>query len=213
MRLLDAEALIYDNVAALVDFPDESLAPEYAILSHTWEEEEVLFHDIALGPQHEVQLSVASIRALRRRSPVTQPDSDTCDSSSSHDTDTDLSDEDSTESKTSPTGSSQSSDDDAFTPQHRGSSNTSNDFSYRLHTPHIKAGWNKVLNTCLQTVRDGLTYVWIDTCESPDKTIKHTLYVTLQAQAVLTRAARQSSPRRSTPCIAGMKLQLYATPI
>jgi hypothetical protein len=55
MRLLDAEALIYDNEAELVDFADESHAPKYAILSHTWEEEEVLFQDIPLGPEHLVK--------------------------------------------------------------------------------------------------------------------------------------------------------------
>ena len=30
---------------------------------------------------------------------------------------------------------------------------------------HVKAGWKKVLNTCLLAIRDGLRYVWIDTCE------------------------------------------------
>lgn len=54
MRLLDAKALIYNNVANLVDFPDASRAPRYAILSHTWGVEEVLFQDIHLGPQHEL---------------------------------------------------------------------------------------------------------------------------------------------------------------
>ena len=122
MRLLDAEALVYDNVAELMNFPDESVAPEYAILSHTWEQEEVLFQDIALGPQHEIQPSISSMRALRRKAAVDQHNSRHFDSSSSDDTDT--------------------------------------------HTPHVKAGWNKVLNTCLQTLRDGLRYVWIDTCKS-----------------------------------------------
>ena len=67
MRLLDAEALIYDNIAELVDFPDVSSAPPYAILSHTWEQEEVLFHDVPLGPQHEFKVTAASVRALQRR--------------------------------------------------------------------------------------------------------------------------------------------------
>jgi hypothetical protein len=35
MRLLDAEALIYDDVAELVYFTNERSALPYAILSHT----------------------------------------------------------------------------------------------------------------------------------------------------------------------------------
>ena len=66
MRLLDAHALIYDNIAALVDFTDQSLPP-YAILSHTWGDEEVLFQDIGLGPQHEIQWDAAIHPTLRRR--------------------------------------------------------------------------------------------------------------------------------------------------
>ena len=174
MRLLDAEALIYDNVAELVDFPDESLAPEYAILSHTWEQEEVLFQDIVLGPQHEIQPSMSYMRALRREAAVDQHNSGHFDFSSSDDTDTDMSDEESTTymttlpsvSNDSTSDASLNSDEDASSCLGSSSSNSRNDVDARLHTPHVKAGWNKVLNTCLQTLRDGLRYVWIDTCKS-----------------------------------------------
>lgn len=173
MRLLDARALIYENVAELVDFPDESSAPEFAILSHTWEEEEVLFQDIALGPQHEIRPSIASIRALRRQSDMTHHSSSHFHLSSSDDTAMEMSDEDSMNVSMSPSASgdpmsvsSLSSDNDASTPLGRSSSNLSNCAASLLHAPHVKAGWNKVLNTCLQTVRDELMYVWIDTCKS-----------------------------------------------
>ena len=58
--------------AELVDFPDERSLPKYAILSHTWAEEEVLLHDLVLGPNHEVTPSAASRRASRPH-PNTQP--------------------------------------------------------------------------------------------------------------------------------------------
>jgi hypothetical protein len=98
MRLLDAEALIYDNVADLIDFPDESSAPPYAILSHTWEEEEILFHDIPLGPQHEIQATVASVRARRRQQALfgRNPHISSCEEA-----EVDWSDEDSCDTTTS----------------------------------------------------------------------------------------------------------------
>lgn len=43
MRLINATTL------QLEDFQDELLAPPYAILSHTWAENEVLFKDIQDG--------------------------------------------------------------------------------------------------------------------------------------------------------------------
>lgn len=109
MRLLDAWTLIYDGEAELVEFVDEQSLPPYAILSHTWAEEEVLFHDIALGPDHEIMPSKPSLRTRHRRN-RTHPE------------------------------------------------------LIRPAKPHVKVGWNKVLNTCLQACRDGFEYVWIDTC-------------------------------------------------
>ena len=182
MRLLDAEALIYDDVAELVDFTDELSAPPYAILSHTWEQEEVLFADIPLGPQHEIAPSVASVRAQKRRRAVSPDRSDTSsdndletestDNITSDDTDTEefyakhtglsISDSSITES---------SSSFDSVTS--RSTSNTGNSGNdcvrkaeSRSISPHVKAGWNKILNACLQTLRDGLSYIWIDTCKS-----------------------------------------------
>lgn len=124
MRLLDARAVIYDNVVILADFPDASRAPRYAILSHTWGIEEVLFQDLQLGPQYEI---------------VDDYRSDTSSNPGSEVYDSD------TESVTSTSSDSPTSDD---------------------RRTHVKAGWNKVLNTCLLVVRDDLRYVWIDTCKS-----------------------------------------------
>jgi len=109
MRLLDAWALIYDGSAELFDVPDERSCPAYAILSHTWGHEEVLFGDLPLGPSHEISPSSSSIRARRRR----RQNLETVEAS---------------------------------------------------WAPHVKLGWNKVLNTCMQACRDGFEYVWIDTC-------------------------------------------------
>jgi hypothetical protein len=53
MRLLDVESLIYRDTTRLIEC-DESHAPPYAILSHTWSSEEVLFQDVALGPDYDL---------------------------------------------------------------------------------------------------------------------------------------------------------------
>ncbi|KAK5167078.1 uncharacterized protein LTR77_007808 [Saxophila tyrrhenica] len=168
MRLLDAEALIYDNEARLEEFIDERSLPQFAILSHTWEKHEVLFHDIALGPQHEIEISLAAARRNDDRR-YDQRDwdgetwsmgsvssySDTCsvDGSGLEGS----SDEVDERSDTS-SGQAEPADVfedllDAFKTRPRESTTT-----------HVKAGWNKVPNTCLQASRDGHRYVWIDTC-------------------------------------------------
>lgn len=85
MRLLDADALIYDNEARLAEFIDERSLPKYAILSHTWEKGEVLFHDIALGPQHEIE-----IRVPRTGSPSTSSPDGSSVSSEEDATDSEL---------------------------------------------------------------------------------------------------------------------------
>lgn len=199
MRLLNAEALIYDNIAELEYFSDERSIPPYAILSHTWAEEEVLFEDIALGPQHEIQPSAASIRAFHRRDAGQSVDFDSdmsfSDDESVRAKDSDgalfdvnlsddfLEDEEAFDELCEETGdfdkqssTSASSDGslaDSF--QWVGGEDlrcdkcsayiTLHSMRMKQLRPHVKAGWNKVLNTCLQTLREGLQYVWIDTCE------------------------------------------------
>lgn len=147
MRLLDARALIYDNVARLVDFPKVAYGDHlYAILSHTWEDEEVLFDDIRLGPQHEIPDEVESDN----------------DSESSRGSD----------SNWIPS-SSASSADEHLEPRDTGSDgDVESDTSWSSTASptigrgtHVKAGWTKMLNTCLLAVRDKIRYVWIDTCE------------------------------------------------
>ena len=160
MRLLDAKALIYDNVAELIEFPDESSAPPYAILSHTWEEEEVLFHDIYLGPQHEVQLSVASVRAMRRRHAMPNYN---FDASSSEDAESEVAEVDSSDAGLSRLSSY--SDKTTSATCLENSLIVEEQSDSKLLAPHIKAGWTKILNACLQTLRSGLTYIWVDTCK------------------------------------------------
>jgi hypothetical protein len=131
MRLLDAKALIYDNIAQLKEFPNAQSAPEYAILSHTWEKEEVLFEDIALGPQYEVPDEVED------DIPIQSAINDY---------------------------TVQSADDGYKSDVQSIASSFSSAASTDSSSTHIKAGWNKVLNTCLLAVRDDFRYVWIDTC-------------------------------------------------
>ena len=186
MRLLDAEALIYDDVAELVEFTDESSAPPYAILSHTWEEEEVLFADIPLGPQHEIHLSAASRRAQQRRRAMSisstdtsvedDSETDSSDSTTRDASDTDISDAkhsdasvSNSESKSESKGGSSSSI--SITSTSVDSTSGCGTVAYarnaesRPISPHVKAGWNKILNACLQTLRDGLSHIWIDSCK------------------------------------------------
>ena len=159
MRLLDAYALIYDNVARLAEFTDAANAPAYAILSHTWEDEEILFEDITLGPQHEItphfaatsteplglfrSLSISTISTVyssTSSSSLRSDETDECELGSlseSYDGNSGAGDATSAISNAS----------------------TSGRLGFR-----VKAGWNKVLNTCLLAIRDRLQYVWIDTC-------------------------------------------------
>jgi hypothetical protein len=53
MRLLDVESFIYGGATRLIEC-SASHAPPYAILSHTWSSEEVLFQDVALGPDYDL---------------------------------------------------------------------------------------------------------------------------------------------------------------
>jgi hypothetical protein len=65
MRLLHAKQL------RLVDFPDDALVPNYAILSHTWGSEEVLYQDIQLLNNRSVALYFKSrVRAKKGFSKV-----------------------------------------------------------------------------------------------------------------------------------------------
>ena len=62
MRLLNVETL------QLESFPDARKAPPYAILSHRWQDEEVLFEDLQDDGAREQQLSVArQLEAMQRR--------------------------------------------------------------------------------------------------------------------------------------------------
>ena len=163
MRLLDAEALIYDNVARLAEFPDASRAPKYAILSHTWEDEEVLFEDIARGPQYEIASDIVS---RQNRRSTRSSDSNRSGSTSSRST---------SSARSSPSSISIGSEhgDSSILVDERNSdyqfddatSTFSNVSNTEVSDFHVKAGWNKALNTSLLAVRDGLQYVWVDTCE------------------------------------------------
>ena len=188
MRLLDAEALIYDNVARLVEFTDASRAPDYAILSHTWEEEEVLFEDIKLGPQHEIATHyffrqdlrskgsldlTSSVADLRRASDIESISIETDDDETDFFSVSEASDENEDVSMSNDgTG-------DAVSESTKDSLPNSPADALGLH---VKEGWNKVLNTCLLTVRDQLRYVWIDTC----KYNPHLVITTCQTWMLIT---------------------------
>ena len=60
MRLLDAEKLVRDGQTELVEFLDERSLPPYAILSHTWTTEEILYDDLKVVAKH----GTSSIPAL-----------------------------------------------------------------------------------------------------------------------------------------------------
>ncbi|KAL9620041.1 MAG: hypothetical protein Q9160_005419 [Pyrenula sp. 1 TL-2023] len=138
MRLLDARALIHEGVSRLVN-DDEVGQPHYAILSHTWEKEEVLFEDIALGPSHKIDIPNREQRAAlgyalgSRESPFTEFNSTSYDRFY-----------DSTGICKSCWSKRQSLD--------------------KPQGPHVKRGWKKVWSACLQACRDGYDYIWIDTC-------------------------------------------------
>ena len=170
MRLLDAEALIYHNVARLVEFPDADRAPSYAILSHTWAEEEVLFEDIKLGPQHEIATdtdfcySQEYSKLTRRIDPWLsegfwpRSDAESMKISSDED-DSDFLPINENVDEMEIGSVLKGSGDGTVSESTKSSPPTSTDAEV-----HVKAGWNKVLNTCLISVRDRLRYVWIDTC-------------------------------------------------
>lgn len=162
MRLIDVEALIYDNEPVMIEVFDERKLPEYAILSHTWEEEELLYQDFHLGPQHEFE-PVTRRRNSRQYPSATVPDwgdydvrSESSDSDADVNLDSSVGDEDHL---------------DVFSQENSHSSPGSRSFDHHSRdskdlpsTRHVKKGWNKVLNASLQACRDGYRYIWIDTC-------------------------------------------------
>ena len=122
MRLLDARALIYEGVSRLVDDAEVG-HPCYTILSHTWGKEEVLYEDIELGPNHEIENTTGT--AVQREARGYRSDS-------------------------------------------RFETKRENlrcapvvEQVPEIAGPHVKKGWLKVLNACLQTCRDGYDYIWI----------------------------------------------------
>ena len=180
MKLLNAAPLIHDNIAELIDFPDERNLPPYAILSHTWADEEVLFGDIALGPQHEVHPRLATLRASHHQASWSD-DLDFSDAESLNSESADSVSLVSSGADAEPVdNSSQSGGPSTKQPMHDqqqrsvGGSPAKLIPSFdadltqfpkqELRGAHVKLGWNKVLNTCLLACRDRLSYVWIDTC-------------------------------------------------
>lgn len=151
MRLIDVDSLIYDDEPRLVDFADEKKLPKYAILSHRWEEEEVLYQDFVLGPQHEIATSHSNLQRSRAQSSNTRNDlSSESDESWAYDE----SDERSIDL---------SSDVESTISSNSWQTESSSPINAKIG-PHIKRGWNKVLNASLKACRDGYHFLWIDTC-------------------------------------------------
>ncbi|KAH8800724.1 heterokaryon incompatibility protein-domain-containing protein [Xylogone sp. PMI_703] len=138
MRLLDARALIHEGVSRLID-DTEVGKPCFAILSHTWGQEEVLFEDIALGPNHEIDCLTKEQRATRGYS------------NSRRDPKVRFNWFQRNEEDRTPRGVCESC-------------RCRNQTIIRQQESHIKAGWKKIWSVCLQACRDGYDYVWIDTC-------------------------------------------------
>jgi Heterokaryon incompatibility protein (HET) len=144
MRLLDARALVYEGISQLVD-DDEVGWPNYAILSHTWGREEVLFEDIALGPNHEID-------SLDKEQQITQG----------------------YRSDSRPHGGIgfgkfrlrllKLFQEERNLPGVCKSCQPRNQSLLSQRRSHIKAGWKKIWSACLQACRDGYDYIWIDTC-------------------------------------------------
>ncbi|KAK3697970.1 hypothetical protein LTR37_017194 [Vermiconidia calcicola] len=175
MKLLNAAPLIHDNIAELIDFPDERNLPPYAILSHTWADEEVLFGDIALGPQHEVHPRLATLRASHHQASWSD-DLDFSDAESLNSESADSVSLVSSGADAEPVdNSSQSGGPSTKQPMHDqrqrsvGGSPAKLIPSFdadltqfpkqELRGAHVKLGWNKVLNTCLLACRDRLSYL------------------------------------------------------
>ena len=152
MRLLSAWLLVHKGQVKLVDFPNERSLPKYAILSHTWAEEEVLFDDLALGPNHEF-LPDPTLVGAERSSQSTEADWE----------DSEASNCDIASAASSEIGDLESIDLEGTEPMSAEQEYVAAGSS-KVPIPHVKAGWTKVLNTCLQACKDELDYVWIDTC-------------------------------------------------
>ncbi|OBT90307.1 hypothetical protein VE02_03333 [Pseudogymnoascus sp. 03VT05] len=139
MRLLDARALAHEGVSRLVD--DAEVGNHYfAILSHTWGQEEVLFEDIALRPNYEVDSLTEEQRATRGYS---------SGSRMMHDREFRFKWFRRNGEDRSPRGVCKSC-------------RPRNQSVIRQQGSHIKAGWKKIWSVCLQACRDGYDYVWID---------------------------------------------------
>ena len=146
MRLLDARALIHEGVARLVDDVEVG-HPLYAILSHTWGREEVLFEDIKLGPDFEADGGPSE---LDRRS-----------QGYGHQTRSEPRD------FWGKPGWQEFESPELVPRRKRGVCSecrrrpTSDRASAK---PRVKEGWYKVYNACLRACYDDLDYIWIDSC-------------------------------------------------
>jgi hypothetical protein len=136
MRLLNIKTL------KLESFQDVDVTPGYAILSHRWEVDEVLFEDVEEKPEaqeirnlqkrlEETERKLDALYRMIRKEAQTEEGPDTVMSGLQH----------SSTVETSQT-------------------------STRIHDSQAtkKKGWAKVLSCCKIAEGFGISYVWIDTC-------------------------------------------------
>jgi hypothetical protein len=139
MRLLNIKTL------KLESFHNAEVAPSYAILSHRWEDEEVLFEDVDEKP------GVQELRNLQRKLEETERRLDTLYRRFEAGTQT------STQSDTisEPSGSATVA-----------SNADSSEPSAQVHESQATKpkGWAKVLGCCKVADQCGISHVWIDTC-------------------------------------------------
>lgn len=142
MRLLDARALIHEGVARLVDDVEVG-HPQYAILSHRWSSEEVLFEDIKLGPSFEIAAEPTKLD-LRAKGYSLRSRREFRDVSTERPIGVAI-----------PDGKREGVCDECRAHCRR---------SEDPNRSHVKLGWTKLCNACLQACRDHLDYIWINNC-------------------------------------------------
>lgn len=145
MRLLNIETL------RLESYENADKAPPYAILSHAWEQEEVLFNDLQDQPHHK------DFRDLKTRFDDLQSRFD----------DLELLSEEllgrPVRRRQAASGPQSSKHLDNEERVHKTDNRTESE-DPRLSPAKQKKGWSKIEGCCREAAKFGLDYVWIDTC-------------------------------------------------
>jgi hypothetical protein len=144
MRLLNIKTL------KLESFHSAGVAPRYAILSHRWEDEEVLFKDLEERPETQKLRSLQmKLEETERRLDAFYRMTEGGTQTNACSGTTDLSDFANTK----------------FGDQISSTPNTPEQLAHVRESQEIKPkAWAKVLGCCKVAEQLGISYVWIDTC-------------------------------------------------